>query len=264
MRVVTGIVALLAAVVLVAGCSKASLLNAFVSPEDEGLAKHYIEALKSGHIDEIEKNLDPSVTSATPDIQQALTHLAGLIPAEDPLSVKLVGSNTISVSNSDGTLHKSSITFEYQYPDRWLLINVVTQKRGDISTILGLNVQPLSDSLENINHFSLSNKSALQYGVLVAAVVAPLLTIYALVLCVRTKIARRKWLWIVFILLGVGSFSVNWTTGAWGFQPLYVQLFSSGMKAATYGPWIVSVALPLGAIIFLLRRKSLAAPRITD
>ena len=94
---------------------------------------------------------------------------------------------------------------------------------------------------------------------LALAVAAPLFSLYALVLCVRTRLRGKKWLWIVAILLGVGALSVNWTTGQWNFQPAYVQLLSASATASPYGPWVISVSVPLGAILFVLRRKELTA-----
>jgi hypothetical protein len=100
----------------------------------------------------------------------------------------------------------------------------------------------------------------MQYFVLALAVFFPLLTLYALVLCAKTPLPRRKWPWVLFILLGIGKLAVNWTTGSWGMTPVAVQLFSASATAPLYGQWTVAVSLPLGAIIFLVRRKSLLAP----
>jgi hypothetical protein len=96
--------------------------------------------------------------------------------------------------------------------------------------------------------------------VLALAVFFALLTLYALVVCIKTRLPGRKWPWVLFILLGVGKLSVNWTTGAWGISPVAVQLFSASATAPLYGSWTLAVSLPLGAIVFLLRRKSLPAP----
>jgi hypothetical protein len=69
-----------------------------------------------------------------------------------------------------------------------------------------------------------------------------------------------EWLWMIFILIGIGRFPVNWTTGQWTFSPFYFLLFGAGSFAQPYSAWLVSVAVPLGAILFLFRRKRLAVP----
>jgi hypothetical protein len=49
---------------------------------------------------------------------------------------------------------------------------------------------------------------------------------------------------------------VNWTTGEWDIAPLSVQLLSASAFAPLYGPWTVSVSLPLGALMFLIYRRT--------
>lgn len=66
---------------------------------------------------------------------------------------------------------------------------------------------------------------------------------------------RGKWLWVLFILAGVGRLMVNWTTGRGAVHVLAVQLFSASAASVSYGPWIVAVSVPLGAVGFLLRHR---------
>ncbi|HEY2345365.1 MAG TPA: hypothetical protein VGH80_05700 [Xanthomonadaceae bacterium] len=105
----------------------------------------------------------------------------------------------------------------------------------------------------------MAGKSLVQYLVLTCAILAVLLTFYALLACVRTKLSGRKWPWILFILVGFGQVAVDWTTGAGNIQVLWIQLFSAGAVAQLHGPWIISASVPVGAIVFLLRRKKLSA-----
>ena len=239
--------------VLVAGCGRAALMNHFASQADQQAARGYIDLLRQHKFDQIEKDIDPSIKTAK--LHDTLVKMAAALPAQNPMSVKIVSANTFSSLS----LTKDNLTFEYQFPDRWMLINVALQKKNGVSTIIGFRVNALPDSLENINRFSLGGKNIFQYAVLVLSALAVIVSLYALVLCARTRIAKRKWLWILFILLGVGKISVNWTTGQWGFMPLSIQLFSVAAFSQLYGPWIISVSFPLGAVWFLLRRKQLAA-----
>lgn len=235
---------------LIAGCDQASMLKAMTPSADEQAAKSYIDLLRRHEFEKIERDIDPEIR--TPNLHETLMEMAALIPAQDPITVKVVGANTFK----SPSIYRSNITFEYQFSDKWLLANVAVQKKDGVSTIVGFNVNNLSDSLENLNKFKLAGKSMGRYAVLAGTVLIPLFSLYALVLCARTKMPKRKWLWIIFILFGVGKLTVNWTTGQWGFMPLSVQLFSAGAFAPLYGAWTFSISLPLGAIWFLLRRES--------
>jgi hypothetical protein len=45
-----------------------------------------------------------------------------------------------------------------------------------------------------------------------------------------------------------------------GFHPITIRILSAGFAAAgPYAPWIVSVSLPVGAIVFLALRRRLEA-----
>ena len=145
------------------------------------------------------------------------------------------------------------------------MANVAIKNRNGVKTIVGFHVYPEALALERQNAFTLVGKPASAYIVLCAALVAALFTVYTLVLCIRTRLrGRRKWLWVLFIVIGFGKFAVNWTTGQWSFSPASVLLFSASAFAPIYGPWTIVASVPLGAIVFLLRRKSLSAPARAD
>jgi hypothetical protein len=234
-----------------AGCSPDAFLQKFTSAEDQATAKKYVDYLRHGQYAQIEAVADPGIQG--PALHPMLEQMARLIPDEEPSSIKLIAAQTMQ--GPDGAA--KNLTFEYRFGERWLLVNVATQQTQNAFTIVGFNVYPQAQSLQEQNRFTLNGKAAGQYLLLALAVLFPLLTLYALILCVRTKMARRKWLWIIFILLGVGQLAVNWTTGEWNFMPLMVQLFSVSALSSGYGPWVVGVSLPLGAIMFLFRRRAL-------
>jgi hypothetical protein len=248
--------ALLAALLLLAmtACDSQTVMEKFSKPEDRALAAGYIEDLRSGNLGPIEKAADVSIQG--PALHDTLLRMAALIPPGAPRSVKLVGAYT-NVTPLGTT---RNLTFEFEFPGKWVLINVATLESAAAATIVGFHVYPRATSLEDQNRFRLGGKAPLQYLVLALAVVCPALTIYTLVLCARTRLSGRKWPWVIFILIGIGRLSVNWTSGQWQLHLLSVQLLSASVNAALYGPWVVGVSLPLGALVFLLRRAALAAP----
>jgi hypothetical protein len=233
------------------GCGPQKLIDHMVPDKERAIAEYYIDLLPTGNLPPIERDLAPSLKG--PNIRESLQKAAALVPKEKPLSTKIIGYDVWT----NGKTREVNISFERQYPDRWLIANTATRTTADSFTIIGLRVDPIPDSLENINRFTLANKSPLAYGILALAILIPLFTIYALVQCIRSK-PRRRWLWIIFIVLGIGKLSINWTTGQRGIGLLNIQLFGASSAAAFYGPWIISISLPLGAILFLLLRRKIA------
>jgi hypothetical protein len=76
-------------------------------------------------------------------------------------------------------------------------------------------------------------------------------------MCIRSRI-RRKWLWIIFILLGFVQFRFDWSTGHFDVQPISFALFGAGaFRPSAYAPWVLNFAIPVGAIIFFATRRRL-------
>lgn len=239
----------ISSVLLISGCDQANVMKKLTPPEAESAAKKYIELLRDKKFEEIEKNLDPSMKGQ--DVRKMLTKMAEAIPAKNPDTVKVVSLQATKRSDVSTT----NITFEYQFQRDWFLINVATEKKGDSTTIVGFNVNTIPDSLEQLTKFTIKEKTPLQYTFLVMAIIIPLFVIYSLVLCLRTDIDKFKWLWIAFVMLGFVKFSINWTTGGWAVAPFSVLLFGVGAYAPPYGSWVISFSLPVGAIIFILKRN---------
>ena len=231
-----------------AGCDDSVFMKKLVPPEDEAIARNYVEMLRRGEVDEIQRKLDPGV--AQPDDRKKLVQLSAMFPAEGPQSSKVVGLRRYH-NNEYST---SEITIEYELQDRWLLARVVTKKQGENSTLLGINVTQRADSVETLTRFSLLGKSATQYLILAAAISSVLFTFYAFYLCARTEFGRKKWLWLLIVLVGVGKLSVNWVTDDWAFTPIAIQIPCATAVRPFYGPWTIAGSFPLGALLFLNHR----------
>jgi len=176
--------------------------------------------------------------------------MAAIFPTENPLSVKVVGAHVFHGQEYSTT----DISLEYQFPNKWLLVSVLTRRKNDISTVVGFHVNPMSDSLESLNRFTLVGKSAPEYLILTLAACSFVFSLYVVVLCIQTKNVRAKWLWMLFILLGVGKLAVDWRTGQWTYQLFAIQIPCFTMTRPLYGSWTVGTYLPLGAILFLNHR----------
>jgi hypothetical protein len=241
---------------VLSGCDEAAMVRKLTPVEEESRAKNYIELLRQNKFEQIEAAMDESLKK--PDLRDTLTQMAAMIPAGTPESAKVVG---VQVFNGPD-LSTTNLTFEYQFQDQWRLIVVALQKTRGASTIVGFRVTPIPDSLENLNRFTLVGRSILQYFVLLLAIAVPLLVLYTLVVCIRTKALKRKWLWVIFIVLALGKLTVNWTTGQCFVTPLAFQIPGGAAYHTFYSPWMISASFPLGAILFLYKRKNLGSAKV--
>ena len=235
---------------VLSGCNQAALMKIVVPQEDEAITRRYVDDLRQNRLDQIERDMDPVLKDSS--LHGTLASMAAMFPAAEPVSTKVVGFRSF-FGNGRG----AEITLEYEFPQKWLLAEVVTHRNGAVTTIVGFHITPMADSLENLNRFTLVGKGTSQYAILSLAVLAPLFSLFAFIVCIKTTMGKKKWLWLIFILLGIGKLVVNWTTGEMFFTPVAIQLPPAGANAQLYGPWLVYVSMPLGAIIFLMMRKRL-------
>lgn len=253
MRAFKKILALLACGVLVLGCDRQAMLEKLIPKDEVAIAQQIFSRIQARDYAEVESQFDADIQ--TPSARGALEQMAAMFPPEKPKSIRTVGAYTTTVN---GTVTTYNLTFEQEYSNAWLLANAVLQRRDGKLTIRGLHVYPLKQPLEEANRFTFAGKGLLHYAILALVVAVPAFIIYALVLCIRTPLARRKWLWLLFIAVGIAQFSFNWTDGSLRVQPIYFSLLGAGFfRASPYAPFIFNVAIPVGAIVFLAKRRSL-------
>jgi len=193
-------------------------------------------------------------TLVTDETADTLTHMADLIPGDNPISVKRVDWRRV---DTDAHNSEASTTLEYQFPHDWVLIEVTLQEIEGDTKIISFHVRGMATSVEQQNRFSLGGRDLEQYVVLFLSIASPAFSLFAFVLCLKTKIRQRKWLWLIFIWFGIGEFGTNWSTATSVLTPFFVCFPPGGFHAYQYGPWIIYASLPIGAILFLYKRPSL-------
>ena len=245
------LIVLLLPIVLL-GCDRDAMFEKFIPKDEEAIAKGLIAKLSARDYPAVEAKVDKSLQSS--DMRRKLEEIAELIPAEVPKSTHTIGA----ITNKFNEVTEYGLTIEYEYSESWLVATVSMRRSNDALTVFGIHVAPHKQSLETENAFSFTGKGWLHYVVICLAIIIPVLVVYAIVMCARTRIAKRKWLWLLFVAVGVFQLQLNWTTGAWSIQPLYFLLLGAGFsKGGPAAPLILAVAFPLGAVLFLLKRQSL-------
>ena len=236
----------------ISSCSQEEWSERFIPNEESSFAEDYLSKLRERDFTYVKSILSPELDAQVTD--ELLEQMADYFRGGEPLSVNVIGSQ-VNIFNGQW---QGNFTFEYQFESGWNIANAALYKTDDDYQVVGLNVYQTEMSQKELNAFSLSSKSGVQYFVLCLSVLVPLFILFTLIVCIRTPIQSKKWLWIIFVLLGVGAIQVNWTNGGYAFQLMSFQLFGASATAAgPAAPWILSASIPLGAIVFWLRRKSL-------
>lgn len=237
-------------VLFVVGCSSEYMADKLIPKQESEFAKTYLQRLQAKDYEYIKKYIDPSSAKYATD--EKIIEVAGHFPSGELLSAELIGSQ-VNVFNGNW---KGNFSFEFQFTNGWAVANVVLKKSDEKLTVIAISVTQTTASLKELNKFTLEGKSALHYLMLVYTVFATVFVLVTAYFCIRTPIPKRKWLWVVFVLVGIGSFSINWSTGQFGVHLLHFKLLAASLvTGGAYGQTIISASLPLGAIIFWFKRK---------
>lgn len=231
-------------------CTYQDMMDKLVPKEEAKMAEDYLTKLREKDFEHIKSKLSdelkPQVTDAL------LIQLADYFRSGEPISTEIIGSQ-VNVLNG---VWQGNFTFEYQFTAGWNLANTAFRKVGDKYEVIGLNVYQTEMSQKEFHTFNLSGKSLQHYLVLVVSIFVPLFILVSTYFCIRTPIPKRKWLWVIFILLGVSAIQIDWTTGQYAIQLISVHLLgASAVAAGPHAPWIISASIPLGAILFWIKRK---------
>lgn len=237
----------------VAACDSEAVFQKFIPQEEAAEGQKIIALVAARNFESIEGRLDASLR--TPDAREKFNQLGDYIPKGQPKSISTIGAHTFKGETDT----RYDLTYEYEYEKTWMIASVVLHRKVGQLLLEGFHVNLTPQSQKALNAFNLSEKGPLHFAVLGLAVVIPLFIVATLVVCYRTTIAKRKWLWYLFIALGLVQFSLNWTTGAWNIQPVSFLVLGAGFtQTGPYAPLVLTFALPVGAVVFLARRRSLA------
>jgi hypothetical protein len=220
-------------------------------------ARGVLDAIARRDLDAVTSRLDEKLRG--PLLGAQLDDLANHLPKTPPTRFRVVGfsSSTMDIVGGSKT-RLVDVTFESNYPDLNIVSEIAFRQVDDgPRKIVSLHVNPAPAPLEVLNAFTFSNKGPLHFAFLIAMFVVAGTTIAALVMWKRRRSSlRHPWRWLLAILLGAFNFTLNWTTGALGVQFLTLQVASLGfVRAGEVGPWVLTVAIPAGAIAFLASQR---------
>lgn len=248
MRVKTWIARLLAIVVAasLAACKPITLTG---DPAAEATAKAGYDDIAAGRAAAFHARLTPEAAQVvTPAQVLALRAYASTTP---PKQQRLVGVDYASDATG---LQTQNLVYELNYPGFSVLYQVRLKRPGKTAPwgIEAANLNRATEAELAKGRFNLVDRSPAQWSFLAATILSPLLMLSALVAVVRAPGLKRKWLWGLLALAGLGTATMNWTTGAAAFQPIAVNLIGAGVVKQGFSgffPWTLKFTLPVGAVI---------------
>jgi hypothetical protein len=220
-------------------------------------AREFLRALASRDTVRAVAQLHPAHRGS--DASAGLGQLASALRGRAPDSVRPLNLSWFAASG----MRRTIVTYELAFPAHWVLAEVTVLDSAGSLGVIGARTNEVPRAAAAANALTLRGKPLRHYLLTLMALVVPVFMVVTAVQVWRSRMHRR-WLWSLVTLIGVGKLSINWTTGVLWVQPLTVLLLGAGFvrNGPPYLPWVVSVSLPLGALLAqwrLWRRRGRSA-----
>ena len=225
------------------------LLGLFTPEKEAALARQYLDDLRAGDYAPIKRDFDPAYAPA--DLDRVLDRAASAFAGEPPKAAKLIAVQTPYMGGNPAYI----LSYEYEYDKGAVVAGIALLRKDGVLRIAGLHARPTRQKVEDFNAFTFAGKGFKHYLFLALAAGLALFTCVTAFVCLNTPIPRYKWAWVIFVLIGAGSITLNWTTGAFGHNLASLQLFAAGFYKVLYGPVVVKLTSPVGAILFWIQRN---------
>lgn len=241
------ILLLLVAFVVMGGCYSQPG-NGQTPPSDVLVfAQESIAMLQARDVDGLVRRLAPQPVS--PDVHVELARMADALPK---------GSARLVAFIHNPSNEATDLAFAIGPDEAPSLVRISIQRTQHSMVVRGLFADSLTAPLSEVLAMSWRGKGAAHYVIFAGAIAIPVFIVLTLVRCLRVKILGRRWAWAIVILLGVGQLTLNWQTGEFAFQPVFIQFLGAGYIAPlamspVAWPLLISVSLPVGAIAFHVR-----------
>lgn len=236
---------LLALVLCLGACTLPS-----ADPQREAQADKVYEVVRRNDVAAFKAMATPALQAQ--DLAEPLLNLQGHVHPSAPVEVKTIGwSNNVSTGGASYRVIR-----RYTHPEGAVDTDILLVQSEDGAwgvdrfwavRVSATAVRAAAEQVEAAQ-FTLTGKSAQHYLILAGAGLSAALCL------VSAGVAgfRRRWGWMLMTLFGVGLFTLNWTTGAVAFQPIYVAILGAGFwkGAGPADPLLIMLALPIPAILF--------------
>ena len=243
--------------VFLSGCSSSEIPQKLIPEKADKFAKDYINKLANG-------DTEYCFNKLSKEFQDDNARAFYIQMYENIKGKKLISSRIINSQYSttyavkETTIYSLAYEYEYEYPNSlWVYYTFQILKKDNDFEVQTFNINPSDHSLSLDYEFTFKNKSFRHFLWLFFSIIIPLFILTTIVFIIKTPI-KKKWLWIIFILIGFVSFSLNWTTGEFGISPISFKLLGAGfIKSGIIAPWIISFSIPFGAIFFWIKRRQI-------
>ncbi|MEE9542738.1 MAG: hypothetical protein V3V95_03010 [Thermodesulfobacteriota bacterium] len=243
------VLTLITLLIVLVGCDPIELVMKPLPEKSDHLARVLLQTLAKGDVDGAVNLMDPKL-EMNGEVRAKFDEIAVLMSADELKEISLVRYSNLKALIQEN--QRRQFTYELIFKGSWAVANIAVDFMDGERYVIGVYVEPLERSLSETNAFTFENKSMVHYMMIALAVIIPLFSLFAIYICVQKKEGFAMWIWAVFILLGIGNVSINWTSGSVAYNIISItSVWAPGLRDGPSGAYYITYAIPVGAIVFL-------------
>jgi hypothetical protein len=241
-------------------CDSEEFIANNLPAEYDIFARDYINIIKSKDFDSAYTLLTDTLkkTSSPEEFQPISEYLIGFDSTLTPIRFN-ISTTTLLYSSDNKEFKETYIDIDYKADLKvgWVYINILIEDSSNTYKVSNFYVNHISQSIEELNSLSTTNANIFNYLSLLLSILFPLFIIYTLVYLFKSDF-EKKWLWFIFIFLGLGKFGFYWGTYEFSYDFFSFMILGAGVsKPNLLSPYIFTLSFPLGAIIFHIKRNKI-------
>jgi hypothetical protein len=244
------------------GCS----FESFVPDDVEEVVRENERLVMAGDAAGLRAAMIPEAAATVTD--EVMAQIATIFPAgEAPKETRWLGyMSTSSASTTTGSTKLTEVVRQLDFEGSSVVVSQRLTLTDDGLRLLHVNFTLLTPEEVAAGEFSLEGKSLTHYVVLAGVAAVLLFSIVSVFAVWRPPALKRRILWTLFCLIGVGTLHFNWATGeltsgliertadTFRINFLQVHVLSAAAEKVGAGPWIITLAFPLGAVLFWIQK----------
>lgn len=248
-KIAVVVIVLIACMMALTGCNS----KLFATPDEDEFVEKFLESVEEGDYTKYQDSFIDEVKNDEGFIQ-GIQSIDEYFDGEIK-DIKKTGVYFRSTTSGGNTTYSRELQYRVITTQNDYIVGLVTvSSDGEVYKAALFNINYASDVLGKIIDFD--DIDIVQLLLLVFTGLCGAFVIFAIVLCAKSKV-RQKGLWIPLIILIQTGITLTRLPMRYGFNfHLFATQISSLRKFAGGGT-ILTVMIPLGAILFVILRKKL-------
>lgn len=268
--------------ILFSSCVQFPGSNNTIPEEAENAAQKILKEILDKNIDGV-KGLSAAAMLEIEDIDESLKKVLSYIPDDKVKNVEPIYVEIRKNEDPDNPFPIYRSLFEAEYDEGFVTLDMYIHDQSKCCLLRHITINKHDERPSTRNNLTFGDKKPRHYIFFALLFLMPAFIIFTLVKCYRNKLMAKKKRWMFFIAFGLWGLSLNWTTGAIGqeffeisrtsagsanftFNFLSFNLLGAGiLKDQMFGPWILTIGFPVGAVLYwILHGRGQAVKKTFD